>query len=182
MQKRVFIVHGWGGHPDEGWQKWLKMELEKKDFKVFSLAMPDSERPVINIWVNHLNVAVGNPDENTYFVGHSIGCQTIMRYLETINKKVGGAIYVAGWFDLQGLESEEEKEIARPWIVTSINFEKIKNNCEKSTAIFSDDDPYVKLEFNKKIFEDNLGAEVIIEKGRGHFDAGNIPIILERIK
>ena len=25
--KRVFIVHGWGGHPDEGWFPWLSSEL-----------------------------------------------------------------------------------------------------------------------------------------------------------
>ena len=33
--KRVFIIHGWGGYPEEGWLPWLKKELEKNGFKVF---------------------------------------------------------------------------------------------------------------------------------------------------
>jgi hypothetical protein len=27
--KRVFIIHGWEGYPEEGWFPWLKKELEK---------------------------------------------------------------------------------------------------------------------------------------------------------
>lgn len=51
--KKAFIIHGWGGHPDE----------------------------------------------NTYFIGHSIGCQSIDRYLEILpsETKIGGVVYVAGW-------------------------------------------------------------------------------------
>jgi len=141
--------------------------------------MTDSENPVIEPWVNCLRSAVGRADENTYFVGHSIGCQTIMRYLETINEKVGGAVYVAGWFNLRGLETDEEKEMAHPWVTVPINFEKIKKNCQRSTAILSKDDPYVELESNKKIFERDLGAEIIVEKGKGHFSVDKTPVILK---
>ena len=28
--KRAFIIHGWGGHPEERWYPWAKNELEKK--------------------------------------------------------------------------------------------------------------------------------------------------------
>lgn len=54
MSKRVFIIHGWGGYPDEGWLPWLKIELEKKNFEVFIPAMPDTDEPKINSWVSHL--------------------------------------------------------------------------------------------------------------------------------
>jgi esterase/lipase len=33
--KKVFIIHGWDGYPEEGWFPWLKKELEKKGFSVF---------------------------------------------------------------------------------------------------------------------------------------------------
>ena len=42
MQKRVVIIHGWGGYPDEGWRPWLKHELETKGFLVLVPAMPDT--------------------------------------------------------------------------------------------------------------------------------------------
>ena len=28
--KRVFIIHGWEGHPENAWFPWLKKELEQK--------------------------------------------------------------------------------------------------------------------------------------------------------
>ena len=88
MQKRVFIVHGWDGHPKEGWFPWLKQELEKHGFDVFVPQMPEPIMPKIEAWVSHLAGIVNKPDKNTCFVGHSIGCQAILRYLETLDVKI----------------------------------------------------------------------------------------------
>ena len=30
--KRVYIIHGWEGYPEEGWFPWLKKELEDRGF------------------------------------------------------------------------------------------------------------------------------------------------------
>ncbi|MCX6715781.1 MAG: NYN domain-containing protein, partial [Candidatus Taylorbacteria bacterium] len=94
-QKRVVIVHRWSGGPNDDWRPWLKNELEKNGCEVFVPEMPDTEAPIIEKWVNCLSKIVGVPDSNTYFIGHSIGCQAILRYLETVNTLVGGAIFVA---------------------------------------------------------------------------------------
>ncbi len=102
MPKRVFIIHGWGGSPEEAIHNWLKKSLEKKGFSVFVPEMPDTENPVIEKWVTHLGKIAKNPDKDTYFIGHSIGCQTILRYLENISSKLGGVILVAPWMHLQG--------------------------------------------------------------------------------
>ena len=173
MQKRVFIIHGWDGSPTNCWFPWLKNELEKKNFTVEVLSMPDPERPKINDWVNCLSDAVGEPDVNTYFVGHSMGCQTILRYIEKIGKPIGGIVCVAGFFKLLYLTTDEEKEIAKPWLETPIDFEKIKKQTDKIVAIFSDNDPDVDL-INKELFEKNLGAKTLVEHNKGHFsdDAG----------
>ena len=102
MPKRVYIIHGWGGNPGEGWLVWLKNNLEGSGFKVFTPNMPDTDNPRISTWTSHLDKIVGTADKNTYFIGHSIGCQTIMRYLEQLpsDQKAGGAIFVAGWVNL----------------------------------------------------------------------------------
>ncbi len=168
MVKRVFIVHGWDGSPEEGWFPWLKSELEKKGFVVSVPAMPDTSHPRIEKWVSFLEKSVGKPDKDTYFVGHSIGCQTILRYLEKINAKVGGIVLVAGWLNLKELETEAEKEIARPWLETPLDLRKIKAVINNIVAIFSDDDPWVPLG-DAEIFREKLGAKVIMEKQKGHF-------------
>lgn len=174
MRKKVFIIHGWGGHPKEGWFPWLKKELEKRSFKVVAPAMPNSDEPKIDEWVNYLSNIAREVDKNAYFIGHSIGCQAILRYLEKTkkNKKVGGVVCVAGWFKLKNLESEEEWEIAKSWLETPINFTKIKNATNDITAIFSDNDPFVPSE-NKKLFASKLGAKTLIENKKGHFSGSD---------
>lgn len=184
--KKIFIIHGWDGYPDEGWFPWLKKELEQKGFQVQVPAMPKPAEPKIEAWVSHLSKIVGDVDEHTFFVGHSIGCQTILRYLEslTADKKVGGVAFVAGWFTLMNLKTDEEKEIAKPWLETPIDFEKVKQHTKKFFAVFSDDDEIVPQE-NKKLFEERLGAKTELEHGKGHFTGSDgvkeIPIVLENI-
>lgn len=184
MHKRVFIVHGWGGYPEEGWFPWLKKTLEKQGFEVYVPEMPETNNPTIDAWVSHLSSDVGDADENTILVGHSIGCQTILRYLEQLKdgQKIGGAVFVAGWFTLMNL-NEEEKTIAEPWIMTPVDFEKIKAHCKKFIAIFSDDDPDVPLENKEKFMR--LGAKTIVEHAKGHFrgDDGitELPVVLELV-
>lgn len=175
MKKRVFIIHGWDGYPEEGWFPWLKRELESSGFEVRVPAMPEPAVPKIEAWVSHLAQVVGEPDEQTFFVGHSIGCQTIMRYLEDLpaDKRVGGAVFVAGFFILSGLETEEEKVIAKPWIETPIDFDKVKAAATSFVVIFSENDPVVPLEENKKRFETNLAAKIIIKDGKGHFSGSD---------
>ena len=178
--KRVFIVHCWDGSPRQGWYPWLKKELEKKGFSVKAPAMPGSENPKISRWVPFLAKLVKKADKDTFFVGHSIGCQAILRYLQAINEKIGGAVFVAGWFHLLPEATEEEgaDKIARPWLKTRIDFKRIGKS--RFTAIFSDNDPYVPLS-DSKIFRKKLGARIIIEHKKGHFSAGRIPSVLREI-
>jgi predicted alpha/beta hydrolase family esterase len=169
MQKRVFIIHGWGGNPEEGWYPWVKAQLEQRGFLVTVLEMPDTEHPQIRAWVGHLQKTTGEVDEQTFFIGHSIGCQTILRFLETVpeGKVAGGVVFVAGWFHLMGLE-EEELLIAEPWVNTPIDVEKVRVHAGKIRAIFSDNDSVVPLT-EKDIFEKELQATCIILHDKGHF-------------
>ena len=187
MKKRVFIIHGWDGYPEEGWFPWLKLELESCGFEVQVPAMPETAAPKIEVWVPHLAKLVGEPDEQTYFIGHSIGCQTILRYLEnlSVGKKIGGVVLVAGWFVLSDLETEEEKIIGKPWIETPIDFMKIKSASDNFVLILSADDPVVPYEENKKLFEEKLSTSIIVEYARGHFSGSDgvteLPSALEAI-
>lgn len=177
MTKRVFIVHGWGGSPEEGWFPWLKKELKNKGFEVQIPKMPDTDNPTIELWVSFLKKIVGKSDSNTYFVGHSIGCQTILRYLESLpdSQKSGGVVLVAPWIDrLESDLSPEEKRIAEPWIHTPIDLLKIKEKVKKFKAIFSDNDMFVRLpEKNQGILGEKLEAEIIVEHSKGHFSGSD---------
>jgi len=183
--KKAYLIHCWGGNSEGAWYNWLKKELEKKDITVYLFDMPDTNNPKMETWLKYMeeNIPVDSLDEETYFVGHSIGCQTIMRFLEKLpkQKNIGGCVFVAGWFDLINLKPEEI-EIAHPWINTKIDFARIKRHTDNFTAIFSDNDPVVHLDESKK-FKEQLGAKIIIKKKQGHFDSvDKIPEILKVIK
>ncbi|HUT96097.1 MAG TPA: alpha/beta fold hydrolase [Candidatus Paceibacterota bacterium] len=188
MQKRVFIIHGWDGSPEEGWFPWLKKELETKGFNVIIPQLPRPEEPRINNWVQKLKEVVGIPDEQTYFIGHSMGCQTIARYLEMLSENivVGGVVFVAGFFKrLIGLEDNDMvRDVVREWLETPLDLQKVKSHLKKSIAIFSDNDPYVSLD-NKEEFADTLKSKIIIEHGEGHFSGSTgtteLPIVLSSL-
>jgi len=171
--KRIILVHGWGGSSRGGWFDWIREELEKRNFEVLSFDMPDTENPKIKKWVDFLAKKIVNPDKDTYFIGHSVGCQTILRYLEKLPEEaqIGGCVFVAPWFNIikENLESNEELKIAEPWIKKKIDFEKVKKHTDKFIAIFSDNDPFVPLG-DIKLFEERIGSKTIIESNMGHFD------------
>ena len=184
--KRVYLIHGWGGSSNGGWFDWLKEEFKKRNIESYAFDMPDTNNPKIELWVGFLKKNVKKIDKETYFIGHSIGCQTIMRFLEKLNndKKIGGVIFVAGWFNLtnEALPSEEDREIAEPWINTKINFNKIKKHTKNFLAIFSDNDSLVPLS-DSKIFEKELNAKITIMPNQGHFDnTEKIQEVLEFIR
>jgi len=175
MSKRVIIVHGWGSRPNSGWFVWLKKELEKRGFEVFCPFLPKPDEPRIKNWIPALEMIVGKPDEQTYFVGHSMGCQTIARYLATLPEgvKVGGVVFVGGFFRrLMNLDvDEQERSITNEWLNTPLDLLAVKKHMKKSVAIFSDNDRYVPIE-NQEDFRDFLGSKIVVEHGKGHFYQG----------
>ena len=194
MSKRLFIVHGWDGSPNDGWFPWLKQECETRGFAVEVPVMPEASEPRIYNWVPKLAEVVGVADEETYFVGHSMGCQTIVRYLETLPEgvKVGGAVFVAGFLKrLTGLDLEDDeveliKDVANHWLSSSLDLQKVKSHLDKSVAIFSDNDVFVPAE-NQDEYKNILGSEVIIKHNMGHFRGDpdgvfELPIVLESLK
>jgi len=174
--KKAILIHGWDSNPEKDFYPWLKEKLKKEGIELEIPRMSESETPKIKGWVDYMKTLDINSE--TLLIGHSIGCQTIIRYLENTGKEISKAVFIAGWFTLIGLETEEEKQIAKPWLETKIDFKKVK--IKKSIALFSDNDPYVTLE-NLELFEKNLNSEIVIEENRGHFTEKEEPAVLREI-
>jgi len=188
IMKKVFIVHGWDFNPNMNWYPWIKKELEKKGFEVIVPKMPNTSEPKIKEWVSHLKKIVGKLSRDTCFIGHSIGCQTIMRYLEKENYKgkINKIVFVAGWFKLDNLEDEEVEVVAKPWLNTKIELNKVREKISKLTVFLSDNDPYNFLKENEIMFKKELGARVVILKDKGHFTdsdkVNKLPVVLQEFK
>lgn len=167
---KVYIVHCWDGTKDDGWYPWLDKELTNENTTVYRFDMPNTENPKIEEWVPFLDSMVKDLDSNTYFVGHSIGCQTILRFLQSRDiTNIGGILLVAPWLDLlpEAINEPESYETAKPWLTTPIDFEKVKKFTSNINCIFSDDDYFVSLS-QKEIFENVLNAKTIVVSNKGH--------------
>lgn len=181
MTKRLIIVHGYGGSPEENWFPWLKSEAEKLGLEVSVPAMPHTNAPRLDAWLSHLQAVVGTPDRDTYLVGHSLGGTIILRYLETLapDRRIGGAILVSA-FDTEIHFNELNNFTDDPW-----DNERIKQATDHLILINSDDDPHVPLSIAKDM-RDRFAAPLIIMPGAGHISASagyfELPEVLRELK
>jgi len=184
--KRAIIVHGWGNTPQSNWFQSVAKSLTQEGYNVEVLEMPNTQEPQIDSWTAKLIETAPKPNRDAYFIGYSMGCQTIMRYLESLkgSVQVGKIVFVAPFFNLQNMEDRDSKRISKPWLETPINFEKVKSHLSSLTAIFSDNDPYVSLS-DKEVFKSLLGAKVIVEHNKGHFRTADgftdFPLVVKEI-
>lgn len=186
MRPRVFIIHGWDDSPHNGWFSWLQKRLTEHGVEVHAPAMPDAAHPDIETWVTFLKHLVGVPDAQTYFIGHSIGCQTILRYLQVLPNevRVGGVVMVAGWVTLkpEAMEDEATEAVALPWLQRPLDWFKIRRHVSSVTAIMSDNDQFVPIE-DGQVFVRELGAHLVVEhqqKHLGGFDGVTVLVSAQR--
>ncbi|MBI5654957.1 serine hydrolase family protein [Candidatus Uhrbacteria bacterium] len=168
---KAVLVHGLAGAPDNHWFPWLRRELKKRGIPSKAPKLPHPFLPVRDEWVAELRNAIEDP-EQTVLIGHSLGCPTILYYLEKYRgkKKFPVVVLVAG-FGRQFLNEKVEKLQARllRWHNKPLDFGKIRPKCKKFVCINSTDDllvPYSEGEWLAK----KLNAELVPEKKR-HFVA-----------
>ncbi len=181
MSRRAFIIHGYLSHPDEAWLPWLKAELVKQGYVVSLPAMPHPERPIVSDWVAFITQLVGEPDHETVMIGHSIGCQAVLHYLETLGaagKSVAKTVLVAGAFPLGMSRAEAERTADGdaplvPWFMANLDPAKVKRAAGRCTVILSDDDPYLPIPKVTATFKATLDPRIVMEHGYGHFNEDN---------
>lgn len=184
------MIHGWTGSATRDWFPWAKNELEEKSYEVFVPEMPEPDYPRIGPWIAKIKETVGEPRLDDIIVGHSMGCQGILRYLQTLPEgtKIKKVILIAGFEKLKeaAFEVPEDRVIFKPWSEVPIDYPKIKKMADSFIAVFSDDDPVVPHEVNAELFKEKLGAKIILKKGMGHFSQGEgitqLPFLLELVK
>lgn len=168
MQKRLIVIHGYTGSPDENWFPWLKQAAQEAGFTVHIPAMPDPHHPDLAAWLNTLSNVIGSLDKDTYLVGHSLGCAAILRYVEQLpaDQVCGGAVLVAGFAGSLQL-SNVNSFVEEPWDDAAI-----RAHFAAITLISSDNDPYIPLELAKSM-QDRLHAKLVVIPNGGHINQGS---------
>lgn len=165
---RVIIVHGYRGAPATSWKPWLKLELEKAGISVDNPLMPNPLIPIKDKWVRAIEKIVGTPGEDVFLVGHSLGCISILHYLQALQpgQRIGGCVLVAG-FSKKFPEYEGKYD---SFFEPAFDWGKLRQTSPAITAIHSKDDTrvnYAELDD----FSEKLGANTVLVDGFGHFSS-----------
>ncbi len=59
--------------------------------------MPNSAHPELKDWLSHLRKEIGKVDENTYFVGHSLGPIAILKFFGNSRRRKGRRCFYGCW-------------------------------------------------------------------------------------
>lgn len=161
--KNAVIVHGWGADSQSNWFPWLKKELEKQGFKVYVPDFPNAQNPILTEWLIYFKKEV-TIDQDTIFVGHSLGVPFILKLLEQSqnNGDTIQAAFLVAAFDKPLEISEIENFVDKPF-----DYEKIKNSCKKFFVINSNNDPYIPLQIGESLAK-KLDTKLIVEHNADH--------------
>jgi hypothetical protein len=198
MTERVVIVPRWSGHAADDWYPWIREQLGNDPgggLQVEVVELPNPDAPVIEQCVAALQSALGTRVEDlhsTLLVGHSVGCQALLRYLAELRSVDQGAVgdaerpvgpehllCIAGWWTV-----DEPWPSIRPWIDTSIALPKLQSNTTGGvTVLLSDDDPFTSdWRTNKATWEQRLDADVRVVQGGRHFNTAQEPAVLQLLR
>ncbi|MBE0344504.1 serine hydrolase family protein, partial [Paenibacillus sp. 28ISP30-2] len=139
-QKQVYIIHGYTASPADHWFPWLQDKLQEDGVSVAILDMPNSQAPQLHEWTQHLLSNIEVLHKDTYFVGHSLGCVSILRYLQQVSipEQLSGLVFVSGFTDpVPTLPSLDE------FTTDKLDYEQIMDSVKMRTVIASKDDTIV---------------------------------------
>jgi predicted alpha/beta hydrolase family esterase len=182
---RILIVPRWAGSPTSDCYPWLIEALQARfgrGLEARALAMPEPETPRIATWPQAIVAAAGTDRgvlRRTLLVGHSVGCQAVLRALATIPEDITvfGALLVAAWFQV-----DRPWETILPWIHEDFDLGRARARTPWLDVLVSDDDPFT-ADFGRTAadFRARAAADVVIVPGAKHFNAAQEPQVLSAL-
>ncbi|KAJ1475235.1 Alpha/Beta hydrolase protein [Baffinella frigidus] len=157
----VLVIHAFGGSPKKFWYPWLASSLEGHcDVQLLSTRGPPEEvaARVEDLAASAASAAAGAEEAEPrvlFLIGHSVGCQTIIRFLSLPSTtsllfpsppssprlKLGGCLCVAAWFAIV-----DPWAAIAPWCTEPIDDAAVRATLGRAGAplrvLLSDNDRY----------------------------------------
>ena len=163
MAPRIIVAHGYNAAPNRHWFPWLVEQFDPGLVTVPEL--PNPTAPELEAWVDTLSTAIGEVDEETILIGHSLGSVTTLRVLERMPRpwRLRGLLLVAGFVSaLPNLP--KLNEFTEP----PINLPELARNIVHRSVFGSDNDTTVAPVYTAELAH-GLDAPLTIIPGGGHF-------------
>lgn len=176
MNKKFYIIHGYGADSYSNFFPWLKNKLNQEKIFCEVLDLPNTNFPNLNEWINYLKNHI-EINENTYLICHSLGCISALKYIDKYNlTKIKGIYLVSGFDQVLPLFPQ-----LNSFTNTKINYQKVIEKINLRYVISSYDDELVPFELSKKLAE-NISAKFIELNNYGHFLVEQVQEIYDLIK
>lgn len=173
------IIHGVSGSSRENWFPWFKSELEKRAWKVLAPDLPNAEHPKVLEWNSALLSLVGEFDENSVIVGHSLGVPAGLNLAQALGKKIGKLILVAPvnrrqeWGKLMAEVPDLDWQAVKNFAEINFDWQKIANLAKQIIFYYSDNDKYIPLSSIDFYKEHLPAARYSPLSGKGHFNTAS---------
>lgn len=179
---QVYITHGFKACPQNHWFIWLKEKLAKNDIVTYIPAMPNTNAPSSKEWLITMQNEVKNIDENTFFIGHSLGCAATLNFLSSQpdSIRIGAILLVCGFYEPLPIYSQ-----LNSFIQSNCDFDRICAICPNRLVLSARDDYIVPTSLSQNLAK-NLKATFIQTHDGGHFmqDDGfrEFPLLMHYLK
>ena len=170
MQGNYFIIHGSFGSPFGNWFSWLYDFISSNGKQVYVPQFPIGVGyQNYNNWSKLLKYysELGLINENTTIIAHSIAPVFVSKFLTENNIKVNKLILVWGFNNYLGI-NEEYDAVNKTMYFD--NLQDVKQLANEIICFYSDNDPYVKYEVEKK-FADTVATKQICIPNAGHINS-----------
>ena len=164
MKKTAAIFFFFCGSANSYWIPWLKTELEKRMFDVWTPSLSEcASFDDLDKWVNE--VTLHSPFRHfDLMVGHSAGGSLILRLLSRKEFTATHAISVAGF--IKSLSGGQPYDLTYP---AEFCVDMIKANCPMLTFFHSDNDPWDCGLEQGGFMQQTLEGTLVVITGEGHF-------------
>ena len=161
----VYIIHGYTSSSESEWFPWLKRKLTDIGINVTAFDMPNPNSPIAAEWDEHLDKKIKIRDKNTYFIGHSLGCITLLRYLQKqpIDTKIGGVILASGF-----IEPLPNYPILDSFIKSDLDMEMLTKMVQNRCVVSAPNDTIVPYKYSCELAR-RFDAKLITVENGGHF-------------
>ncbi|REH54718.1 hypothetical protein C7448_102242 [Tenacibaculum gallaicum] len=177
---KIYVIHGYTASPYSNWFQDFKKNLKNDSIEVSILKMPNSQNPKLSEWVEFLENHVKEINEKTIFVGHSLGCVTILNFLNKLNiTKIKGLFLISGF--VESTPIPELIEFVKP----KLNYSYLKEITKIRIAISATDDDIIPFEYSKTMAEKLEAKFTLLKEGKHFIDRDGVtefPFLIKEIK
>lgn len=168
MEKTALIIHGTEGNPEGNWFPWLKVELERKGWKVGVPEFPTPKGQSLENWLAAFDSAKEDLGLTSVLIGHSLGAAFALRLIQKRSLMPAGTFLASGF--LRPIGNAHYDGLNATFLAEGFDWEIMRNRAGRVFCYSGDNDPYVPLELGIELAE-NIGTTPAVIRGGGHLNA-----------